>query len=57
MNPAHEALSPLVHLRLRDRLDDATEKLALRAAAAARLRGLTMGRFPRDPRATNEPLG
>jgi len=44
-------------LRLRSRVDNATEKLALRAALiAAHLLGLAAGRFLRELRGRNDPL-
>jgi hypothetical protein len=46
-----------VHLRLRSRFDEATEKLALRAAlVAAHLLGLAIGRSLRELRGLNDPL-
>jgi hypothetical protein len=52
-----EAISPPLHLRLRDGLDNATEKLALRAAlTASHLLGLAMGQVLRDLRGRNDPL-
>ena len=54
--PHHTACPPL-HLRLRERLDTTTEKLALRAAlTAAHLLGLATGRLLRDLRSKNDPL-
>ena len=52
-----EAISPPVHLRLRDKVDAKTEKLALRAAlTAAHLLGLAAGCLLRDLRGQNDPL-
>lgn len=55
--PPREAVSPPLHLRLRTRVDDVTEKIALRAAlVAAHLLGLAAGRFLRELRGRNDPL-
>ncbi len=54
--PRETVCMPL-HLHLRSRVDDATEKLALRAAlVAANLLGLAAGRFLRELRGRNDPL-
>lgn len=56
MRPNHTTTLP-VRLRLRARLDDAKERLALRAAlTAAHLLGLAAGRHLRLLRAGNDPL-
>jgi hypothetical protein len=55
--PPREAAAAPLHLRLRTRLDDASEKLALRAAlVAAHLLGLAIGRFLREMRGSSDPL-
>ena len=52
-----EAVSPPVHLRLREKVEAKTEKLALRAAlTAAHLLGLATGSLLRDLRAKKDPL-
>jgi DNA-binding transcriptional regulator YiaG len=52
-----EAVSPPVHLRLREKVEAKTQKLALRAAlTAAHLLGLATGRFLRDLRGMKDPL-
>ena len=49
--------APPVHLRLRCNLDEATERLALRAAlSASHLLGLATGTHLRKLRAQNDPL-
>ncbi len=53
----HHLVAPPGRLRLRGRIDDATEKLALKAAfAAAHLFGLASGILLRRLRAMNDPL-
>ena len=53
----HHAACPPLHLRLREKLDTTTERLALRAAlTAAHLLGLATGRLLRDLRSKNDPL-
>ncbi len=52
-----DAVSPPLHLRLRAKVDAATEKLALRAAlTAAHLLGLAAGCLLRDLPSKNDPL-
>ena len=52
-----EATTPPVHLRLRDKLEAHTERLALRAALnAAHLLGLATGTFLRELRNADDPL-